>query len=122
MNDVSLKTQGGSGPGGQHQNKRDSAVRATHEPSGIQVFINGRSQFDNKRLALEILAGRVHGQKEEAIHSQRNQSRQEQVAGGNRSGKVRTYNFMEGRVTDHVSGKKSNKIKNIMKGELDLIK
>tara|TARA_B100001778_G_scaffold330827_1_gene333996 strand:- start:19481 stop:19906 length:426 start_codon:yes stop_codon:yes gene_type:complete len=119
--DVTIKTQGGSGPGGQHQNKTDSAVRATHTPTGIQVFINGRSQLDNKRKALEILSRRVQAQKDEEQESRYNERRRQQVAGGSRSGKLRTYNFIEGRVADHRSGRKTNKIKDIMKGRFDLL-
>lgn len=114
-------TQGGSGPGGQHQNKRDSAVRATHIPTGIQVFINGRCQHENRRVAMRVLAQRVHSLKVEQAHQEHNSFRQKQVQGGGRSGKVRTYNFMESRVTDHQSGKKTKQIKQVMRGSFDLV-
>ena len=118
--DIAIKTQGGSGPGGQHQNKTDSAVRATHTPTGIQVFINGRSQLDNKRKALDILARRVQSEKAKEAESRYNERRKEQVAGGCRSGKIRTYNFMKNFATDHRTGKKIHDLKSVMKGSLHL--
>lgn len=120
--DIKIKTQGGSGPGGQHQNKTDSAVRATHIPTGIHVFINGRSQLENKRLAIQILSRRVESQQQKKDQALYNEKRKSQVAGGCRSGKVRTYNFIEHRVTDHNTGLKTGKIKNVMKGQFDLVK
>jgi len=119
--DLDIKTQGGSGPGGQHQNKTDSAVRMTHKPTGLQVFINGRSQYQNKQKAMEILASRVASLEEEKRHSQHNERRQEQIGGGSRSGKARTYNFLQSRVTDHRTGRKTRNIKEVMKGNLDCL-
>jgi len=92
----------------------------THLPTGIQVFINGRKQKDNRRVAMRILTVRVR----EFLHEQQqgnyDQIRKNQMDGG-RAGKVRTYNFMEGRVVDHRLNKKTGKIKDIMKGKLDIL-
>jgi len=118
--EIEVKTQCGHGAGGQHQNKTESAVRMTHLPTGIQVFINGRKQKDNRRVAMRILTVRVR----EFLHEQQqgnyDQIRKNQMDGG-RAGKVRTYNFMEGRVVDHRLNKKTGKIKDIMKGKLDIL-
>jgi peptide chain release factor 1 len=122
MNEVEIITQRGHGKGGQHQNKVESAVRAIHRPSGISVFINGRDQYRNKQLALEILEARVLQTEEDSAHSQRNQAKSEQLDFGRRSGKVRTYNFIAGVAIDHRSGKKTHRLSDVMKGNIDLLK
>lgn len=120
-NDVDIKTQGGHGKGGQHQNVTDSAVRATHKETGLKVFINGRDQHYNRRLAMEVLASKVENHYEELEQAKRNSLRKEQVAGGSRSGKIRTYNFIDNRVVDHRLNTKTSKIKQVMRGKLGLI-
>lgn len=120
-NEVEIKTQGGHGKGGQHQNKTDSAVRATHTPTGIQVFINGRKQQRNKKLALEILANKVEEFYQNKKLEKYNQNRKNQLGDGSRSGKTRTYNFIDSRVIDHNLGTKTSKIKKVMKGQLQHI-
>ena len=119
--EIEVKTQGGSGPGGQHQNKTDSAVRMTHGPTGLQVFINGRDQQRNRREALRILAAKVYENHKRQHDAAYDASRKSQMKGGGRGDKVRTYNFINFRVVDHRLRKKTKQIKRIMKGEFDLL-
>jgi peptide chain release factor 1 len=119
VGDVEIITQRGHGKGGQHQNKVESAVRAIHKPTGLSVFINGRDQFQNKKLALEILEAEVSDREREIAQRQRNQLKIDQLGSGSRSGKLRTYNFINGSVVDHRSGRKTHKIEEVMKGKFD---
>lgn len=119
--DVEIKTQGGSGPGGQHQNKSDSAVRATHKPTGISVFINGRSQYQNKQSALAIIAARLQEFEREKLEKEMNAERQNQISNQTRGDKRRTWNFIDNRITDHLLGTKTTQITKVMRGDLDLI-
>jgi peptide chain release factor 1 len=119
--DLNITFQKGSGPGGQHQNTTDSAVRIKHKPTGVSVVIEGRDQHKNKKKALAIIAAKVHERKQREIDRQYSNDRKSQFDGGNRSNKIRTYNFMNNRVVDHRLGKKSNHIEKILKGNLDLI-
>lgn len=121
LNDVDIKTQGGHGPGGQHQNTTDSAVRATHRPTGIQVFINGRKQSQNKTKALSILSARVQEYHQKKIDNSYSKQRKKQRGTGDCSDKIRTYNMINSRVTDHRLNKKSSRVKDIMKGRLDIL-
>lgn len=120
-NEVKIDTTGGHGPGGQHQNKTESAVRAIHKPTGIQVFINGRKQLQNKKEAIRILTDRVNELYLIQEKEQHNLYRSLQIGGGSRSGKVRTYNFIQSRVVDHNLNTKTSKIIEVMKGRLDLL-
>lgn len=117
-----IKTQTGSGPGGQHQNKTESAVRMKHIPTGLSVFIIGRSQGQNKSTARKILETKVKLHYESKISETRSNMKSSQVGDGGRSGKIRTYNFMDSRCVCHKTGKKTTQLKEIMKGNLDLIK
>lgn len=117
--EVEVKTQGGSGPGGQHQNKTASAVRMTHKATGLQVFINGRDQHRNRREALRILTAKVYEHLQGQHDAEYGTERKSQMKGGGRGDKIRTYNFIERRVVDHRLGKKTKQIKQIMKGELE---
>jgi peptide chain release factor 1 len=110
------------GPGGQHQNKTASAVRMRHKPTGLQVLINGRDQHSNKREALRILAARVEQKLQEDSDSEYNVGRKDQLGDGGRSAKIRTYNFLKSRITDHVTGKKTGNIKKFMKGDIEVLK
>lgn len=122
MEEVEVTTQRGHGKGGQHQNKVSSAVRAVHKPTGISVFINGRDQYQNRQLALEILEARVAEQKRQAIHQEHNRAKVEQLGFGTRSGKIRTYNFIGRFVLDHRTGRKTHRIEEVMKGKFELIR
>lgn len=121
MSDVEIITQRGHGSGGQNQNKVESAVRAIHRPSGISVFINGRDQIRNKQLALEILESRVLNEQKEAAHAAHNRLKSDQLGSGSRSGKIRTYNFINSVAIDHRTGVKTHRIAEILKGNFDLL-
>jgi peptide chain release factor 1 len=114
--EIEIITQRGHGKGGQHQNKVESAVRAIH------VFINGRDQHRNKDLALEILKARLLERKREAAHQEQNRHKSAQIGFGHRSGKIRTYNFINSYVLDHRTGKRTHRIEEVMKGKFDLLK
>jgi peptide chain release factor 1 len=119
--EIEIITQRGHGKGGQHQNKVESAVRAIHKPTGISVFINGRDQHRNKELALEILKARLVERKREAVHAEHNRDKSAQIGFGHRSGKIRTYNFINSYVLDHRTGRRTHRIEEVMKGKFDLL-
>jgi peptide chain release factor 1 len=109
-----------SGPGGQNVNKTSSAVRITHIPSGIVVSSQeGRLQQENRELAMTILRSRLLLMKQEEESKARGDLRKQQIGSGERSEKIRTYNFPQDRVTDHRIGKNWSNIKHIMDGEID---
>ena len=99
--DLRIDTYRSSGAGGQHVNKTDSAVRITHLPTGIVVTSSEKSQHQNRARALKVLKARLYEQKREALDTARADSRKSQVGSGDRSERIRTYNFPQGRVTDH---------------------
>lgn len=118
MNDFKIITTTGSGPGGQHKNRVQTAVVITHIPTGLQEKCEDtRSQHRNKELAMERLLKRINELKENEIHEKQNDSRKEQITGK----AVRTYNYPRNQVIDHRTGKKAN-LDKVMKGDLDLLK
>jgi len=118
--DLRIDTYRSSGAGGQHVNKTDSAVRITHLPSGIVVECQDeRSQHKNRARAMALLKARLAAAAEEKQQSAQAQSRRLQVGSGDRSERIRTYNFPQGRVTDHRIELTLYKLPQVMDGQLD---
>lgn len=121
QSEVEITTQRGHGSGGQNQNKVESAVRAVHKPTGLTVFINGRDQHRNKQLALEILQSRLAERKRLELQQHQSRLKSDQLGFAHRSGKIRTYNFINRLVTDHRTGSKTHRIEEVLKGNFSLI-
>jgi peptide chain release factor 1 len=120
--DLQIDVFRSSGPGGQSVNTTDSAVRITHKPSGLVVSCQDeKSQHKNKGKALKILRSRLFEQEQQKQHEAISASRRSQVGTGDRSERIRTYNFPQGRVTDHRIGLTLHKIDRVLEGELDEI-
>ena len=120
--DLRIDTFRASGAGGQHINKTSSAIRVTHLPTGMVVECQDqRSQRENKDRALNVLRSRLLQQKQQAYDEAYNAERQSQVGSGDRSGKVRTYNFPQDRVTDHRIGLTLRNLQSVLDGDLDKI-
>ncbi|MBM3591061.1 MAG: peptide chain release factor 1 [Alphaproteobacteria bacterium] len=118
--DLRIDTYRASGAGGQHVNKTDSAVRITHMPSGIVVAMQEeKSQHKNRAKAMKILRARLYEQQRNAVDQARAADRRSQVGTGDRSERIRTYNFPQGRVTDHRIGLTLHKIDRVMLGDFD---
>ena len=118
--DVEMQVFRASGAGGQHVNKTSSAVRLIHKPTGMVVECQQeRSQFQNRDKAMRILASRLYEAEQEKIAGEFTAERRSQVGTGMRNERIRTYNFPQGRVTDHRIGLTLYKIESIMDGGLD---
>ncbi|UTP40662.1 peptide chain release factor 1 [Phenylobacterium sp. LH3H17] len=115
--DLRIDTYRSSGAGGQHVNKTDSAVRITHLPTGIVVTSSEKSQHQNRARAMKVLQARLYDQQREALDSARADARKSQVGSGDRSERIRTYNFPQGRVTDHRINLTLYNLAKVMEGE-----
>jgi len=121
MSDVRVDTFRASGAGGQHVNKTDSAVRVTHIPSGTVVECqDGRSQHKNKAQALSVLASRILDSQQQEQQQEQASQRKELVGSGDRSQRIRTYNYPQGRVTDHRINLTLYKLSEVMEGDLQV--
>ena len=120
--DIEMQVFRSSGAGGQHVNKTSSAVRLIHKPTGTVVECQQeRSQFQNRDKAMRLLASRLYETEQEKISSEYTEKRRSQVGSGMRNERIRTYNFPQGRVTDHRIGLTLYKIDQVMDGALDEI-
>lgn len=118
--DLQMDVYGSSGPGGQHMQKNATAVRITHRPTGVVVSCESeRSQTQNKERAMAVLRARLYQAEEERRSAERGEERRLQVGGGERSEKIRTYNYPQNRVTDHRIGLTVYRLESIMNGDLD---
>ena len=119
--DIRIDTMRASGAGGQHVNTTDSAVRITHIPTGIMVVSAEKSQHQNRARAMQILRARLFDMEREKADGERSEARRLQVGSGDRSERIRTYNFPQGRVTDHRINLTLYKLDRVMEGEMQEI-
>lgn len=117
--DIRIDTMRSSGAGGQHVNTTDSAVRITHMPSGIVVTSSEKSQHRNREIAMQVLKTRLYDMERQRIDSERSANRKSQVGSGDRSERIRTYNFPQGRMTDHRINLTLYKLDQVMGGDID---
>jgi len=118
--DLRIDTYRSSGPGGQHMQKTDSAVRITHIPTGVVVACQDeRSQLKNKNKAMRILRAKLLDAKREAESKRLSRERKSQIGSGDRSEKIRTYNFPDRRVTDHRINFTTHQLESVLEGEFD---
>ena len=120
--DLRVDTYRASGAGGQHVNKTDSAIRLTHIPTGIVVECQDqRSQHKNRAQAMSVLQARIMAEKQEKIDSEQAETRKLQVGSGDRSERIRTYNYPQGRMTDHRINLTLYKLAEVMAGDLEQV-
>ncbi len=120
-NDLRIDTMRSSGAGGQHVNTTDSAVRITHVPTGIVVTSSEKSQHRNREIAMQVLKTRLYDLERQRIDLERSADRKSQVGSGDRSERIRTYNFPQGRMTDHRINLTLYRLEAVMNGDLDEI-
>ncbi|MFY0734386.1 MULTISPECIES: peptide chain release factor 1 [Aurantimonas] len=117
--DIRIDTMRASGAGGQHVNTTDSAVRITHLPTGIVVTSSEKSQHQNRARAMQVLKARLFDMERQRADDERSAARKSQVGSGDRSERIRTYNFPQGRVTDHRINLTLYKLDRVIEGEMD---
>ena len=121
-NDLKTDTYRSSGPGGQHVNKTDSAIRLTHLPTGLVVTCQDeKSQLKNKLQAMKVLRARLYQMALDEEQNKRAAQRRSQISSGDRSAKIRTYNFPQSRITDHRASLTLYRLDEVLAGDLDLV-
>ena len=118
-NDLRIDVYRSSGPGGQSVNTTDSAVRITHLPTGLVVTSSEKSQHRNREIAMQVLKARLFDLERQRVDDARSADRKSQVGSGDRSERIRTYNFPQGRMTDHRINLTLYKLDQVMAGDLD---
>ena len=119
QNDIRIDTMRASGAGGQHVNTTDSAVRITHLPTGVIVVSAEKSQHRNREIAMQVLKTRLFDLERQRVDGERSADRKAQVGSGDRSERIRTYNYPENRISDHRVNYKANNLDAVMNGDLD---
>ncbi|MCK4713801.1 MAG: PCRF domain-containing protein, partial [Marinosulfonomonas sp.] len=117
--DLRIDTMRASGAGGQHVNTTDSAVRILHIPTGIIVVSSEKSQHRNREIAMQVMKTRLYDLERQRVDDERSADRKSQVGSGDRSERIRTYNFPQGRVSDHRINLTLYKLDAVMQGDLD---
>jgi len=120
-NDLRIDTMRASGAGGQHVNTTDSAVRILHIPTGMIVVSSEKSQHRNREIAMQVLKTRLYDLERQRVDDERSADRKNQVGTGDRSERIRTYNFPQGRLSDHRINLTLYKLDQVMQGDLDEI-